>query len=67
MLMNFQGLQMTFSRFVRYFERRTKRRILNLLSLEFGDTALSGKIPSFFFCTEDFLRLRKQTFDREYH
>ena len=33
---------MTFSRFVRYFERRTKRRILNLLSLEFGDTALSG-------------------------
>ena len=33
---------MPLSRYIRYFKRRTKRRILNLLSLEFGDTPLSG-------------------------
>lgn len=55
MLMSFQGLQMTFSRFVRYFERRTKRRILNLLSLEFGDTALSGKVQPLSFLHRRFL------------
>ena len=40
---NQQGVQMTLSRFVRYFKRRTKRKILNLLSLEFSDTSFSGK------------------------
>ena len=40
---------MTLSRYVRYFKRRTKRRILNLLSLEFGDTSLSG---IFTYCTD---------------
>ena len=39
---NQTGVQMTLSRFVRYFKRRTKRKILNLLSLEFSDTQFSG-------------------------
>ena len=39
---NQTGAQMTLSRFVRYFKRRTKRKILNLLSLEFSDTQFSN-------------------------
>jgi len=35
---------MTLSRFVRYFKRRTKRKILNLLSLEFSDTSFSAQV-----------------------
>ena len=41
---NQTGAQMTLSRFVRYFKRRTKRKILNLLSLEFSDTQFSNVV-----------------------
>ena len=41
---NQQGIQMTLTRFVRYFKRRTKRKILNLLSLEFSDTQFAGTL-----------------------
>ena len=43
---NQQGIQMTLTRFVRYFKRRTKRKILNLLSLEFSDTQFAGKVST---------------------
>ena len=43
LLNTMQGIQMTLTRFVRYFKRRTKRKILNLLSLEFSDTQFAGK------------------------
>ena len=46
---NQQGIQMTLTRFVRYFKRRTKRKILNLLSLEFSDTQFAGKSIATFF------------------